>query len=317
MENVILSGLEQGLIYAFMAMGVLLTFEMLGFPDLTVEGTFPFGAAVSARAVVEGLNPLAAVLLGGLMGALAGAATGLMHTRLRINNILAGIITASALYTMMLRVMGRPNTPLLAYESVYDQVLGWFGLPLSHLLIILVLALAVLVTCYGLGWFLSTDLGLAIRATGNNEQMIRVLGVNTDYTKLLALTIANFLVGLSGALASQAQGFADVGMGIGVLVAAIASVILGLSICGRRSVFYMLAGVILGSVFYRAILALAFRLGFPAHDFKLITALLVLLILTLPLLRAGWKGFSISGRGSAGRGVQGGSGAPDVRGAGQ
>lgn len=317
MENVFISALEQGLIYAFMAMGVLLTFEMLGFPDLTVEGTFPFGAAVSARAVVEGVNPLAAVLLGGLMGALAGAATGLMHTKLRINNILAGIITASALYTVMLRVMGRPNTPLLAYENVYGQVLGWFGLPLNHLMIILVLALAVLAAYLCLGWFLTTDLGLAIRATGSNEQMIKGLGVNTDHTKLLALTVANFLVGLSGALASQAQGFADVGMGIGVLVAAIASVILGLNVCGRRSVSYMLAGVILGSIFYRGVLALAFRLGFPAHDFKLITAVLVLLILTLPLVRARWKVFSNTGRGGAARAASGVPGATDAREAGQ
>ncbi|MGQ9498177.1 MAG: ABC transporter permease [Desulfotomaculales bacterium] len=301
MENVLISALEQGLIYAFMAMGVLLTFEMLGFPDLTVEGTFPFGAAVSARAVVEGINPLGAVLLGGFLGAVASAATGLMHTRLKINNILAGIITASALYTVMLRVMGRPNTPLLSYENVYGQVLGWFGLPLNHLMMILVLALAVAAAYLCLGWFLNTDLGLAIRATGSNEQMIRGLGVNTAHTKLLALTIANFLVGLSGALASQAQGFADVGMGIGVLVAAIASVILGLSVCGRRSVLYMLAGVVLGSIFYRGVLALAFRLGFPAHDFKLITAVLVLLILTLPLLRGRWKGFLVAGERGAGR----------------
>lgn len=285
MENVLINALEQGLIYAFMALGVLLTFEMLGFPDLTVEGTFPLGAAVTARAVVDGINPLAAVLLGSLACALAGAATGLMHTKLKVNNILAGILTTSAIYTVMLRVMGRPNTPLLAHDNVYGQVLGWFGLAQSHLTMILGLAVAVLAARLVLGWFLSTDLGLAVRATGHNERMIRNLGVNTDNTKLLALIISNALVGLSGALACQMQGFADVGMGIGVLVAAIASVIIGetLFTFGRRSVGFLLTGVILGSILYRGVLALALRLGLPAHDFKLITAVLVLAALTLPL----------------------------------
>lgn len=290
MENVLISALEQGLIYAFMAIGVLLTFEMLGFPDLTVEGTFPLGAAVTARAVVGGVSPLTAVLLGTLACAAAGAATGLMHTKLKVNNILAGILTTSAIYTVMLRVMGRPNTSLLAHDNVYGQVLGWFGLAQTHLTVILGLTVAVVAARLAMGWFLSTDIGLAVRATGNNERMIRNLGVNTDNTKLMALIISNALVGMSGALACQIQGFADVGMGIGVLVAAIASVIIGETIFafGRRSVSLMLTGVIFGSILYRGVLALALRLGLPAHDFKLITALLVLAALTLPLLGS-WR----------------------------
>lgn len=284
MENVVINALEQGLIYAFMAMGVLLTFEMLGFPDLTVEGTFPFGAAVTARAIVEGINPAAAVLLGSMMGGAAGAATGLMHTKLRINNILAGILTTSALYTCMLWIMGRPNTPLLGHENIYGQVLGWFGLAENHVTVILFLAVLVTGTRVLMGWFLTTDLGLAVRATGSNEKMIRSLGVDTDATKLTALIISNSLVGLSGALASQVQGFADVGMGIGVLVAAIASVIIGESIFGKRFVGLTLTGVIMGSIFYRGVLALTLRLGLPAHDFKLITSLIVLVALSLPLI---------------------------------
>ncbi|RKO68174.1 ABC transporter permease [Desulfofundulus salinus] len=292
MENVLINALEQGLIYAFMAMGVLLTFIMLGFPDLTVEGTFPLGAAVTATAVVSGISPVYAVILGSLAGGLAGAATGLMHTKLKINNILAGIITTSAIYTIMLRLMGRPNTPLLSYDNVYGQVLGWIGISQSqltaiqnHIAIILILSVAVLVLRLIMGWFLATDLGLAIRATGNNERMIRNLGVNTDNTKLIALVISNCLVAFSGALACQVQGFADVGMGIGVLVASIASVIIGESLFGKRSVGWLLTGVILGSIFYRGVLALALHLGFPAHDFKLITAVLVLAALSIPLLK--------------------------------
>ncbi len=282
MESVIISGLQQGLIYGFMALGVLLTFELLGFPDLSVEGTFPLGAAVTARAVVEGVDPVVAVFMGAMAGGVAGAATGIMHTKLKINNILAGILTATAIYTVMLRTMGRPNTPLLAHDNVFGQVLGWFGLVESHLNIIIALTVTVVVARLLMGWFLSTDLGLAVRATGSNERMIRALGVNTDTTKLLALIISNFLVGLSGALACQAQGFADVGMGIGVLVAAIASVIIGETLFGKGRLSTILTGVILGSIVYRAVLATAMRVGLPAEDFKMITAVLVLLALTLP-----------------------------------
>lgn len=287
MESVVINALQQGLIFAFMALGVLLTFRLLGFPDLTVEGTFPLGAAVTARAIVEGINPLLAVFLGALAGAAAGATTGLIHTRLKVNNILAGILTASAIYTVMLRTMGRPNTPLLAYENVYGQVLGWFKLGENNYTVILVLLVFAVTSRLLLGWFLNTDLGLAVRATGSNERMISSLGVNTDNTKLLALVIANFLVGLSGAMACQAQGFADIGMGIGVLVAAIASVIAGETIFGGSRLSRLLTGVILGSVIYRGLLALGLRLGLPAEDFKLMTAVLVLLVLCLPALK--WK----------------------------
>lgn len=287
MESVIINSLQQGLIFAFMALGVLLTFRLLGFPDLTVEGTFPLGAAVTARAIVEGVDPILAVFLGALAGGLAGAATGLMHTRLKVNNILAGILTASAIYTVMLRTMGRPNTPLLAHDNIYGQVLGWFGLAETHLGVILTLFVITLAARVSLGWFLNTDLGLAVRATGSNERMIRALGVSTDNTKLLALIIANSLVGLSGALACQAQGFADVGMGIGVLVAAIASVILGETMFGGKRLGRLLTGVIMGSIVYRGLLALGLRLGLPAEDFKLMTAVLVLLVLALPNLELG------------------------------
>lgn len=296
MENVLISGLQQGLIYGFMALGVLLTFCLLGFPDLTVEGTFPLGAAITAKAVADGLDPLFAVLLGAAAGALAGAATGLMHTKLKVNNILAGILTTSAVYTVMLRSMGRPNTSLLGYEDFYTRVLSLCGIAegtLSYMATqvaaIVILLVMVVAARLLLGWFLRTDLGLTIRAAGNNEKMLAALGVDVNRTKMLSLVLANFLVGLSGALACQMQGFADVGMGIGVLVAAIASVILGQMLFGRKNLSWLLTGVILGSILYRALLALGLRLNLPAEDFKLVTALLVLLALTIPKLQVGKK----------------------------
>jgi len=176
-ENIIINGLQQGFIYGFMALGVLLTFRILGFPDLTVEGSFPLGAAITAKAVVAGTDPVPAVLLGALAGALAGAATGLMHTRLKVNNILAGILTTSAIYTVMLRAMGRPNIPLLANESFFGRILRFFNLAENSLTLfqnktatIMILFMMVVAARLLLGWFLKTDLGLAVRATGNNEK---------------------------------------------------------------------------------------------------------------------------------------------------
>ena len=289
MENIATNALEQGLIYAFMTLGVLLSFRLLGFPDLTVEGSFPFGAAVAARLLVQGWAPIAAALAAVAAGALAGIAAGVIHTKLRVNNILAGILTASALYTLMLRTMGRPNTPLLNYPTAVDQLRGLLGIPGGIWTEIAMLAVLALGARLLLGWFLATDLGLAIRATGNNEQMIRSLGVNTDTTKIVTLGISNGMVALSGALASQIQGFADVGMGIGALVAAVASVIIGETIFGVQALGRVLTGVLVGSVIYRGLLTVALQLGLPPTDFKLITAVLVLLALTIPSLNAGTR----------------------------
>lgn len=303
LESIMTTGMQQGLIYGFMALGILLTFRILGFPDLTVEGTFPLGAAITAKAVVEGVDPITAVILGGLAGGLAGAVTGLMHTKLNVNNILAGILTTSMIYTVMLRTMGRPNIPLLAHTNFFDRVFMMAGLSSANfsflqyqvgtIFILLVMVAAVRA---GMGWFLGTDLGLTIRSTGNNERMIRSLGVNTDYTKLLTLMISNFLVAFSGALACQSQGFADVGMGIGVLVAAIASVMVGEMFFGRKGLNRLLTGVIVGSVIYRTLLAIGIRLNLPAEDFKMVTALLVLAALALPNLKIKSKKTSVLGK---------------------
>jgi putative tryptophan/tyrosine transport system permease protein len=228
------NGLEQGFTYAFMVLGVFLSFRLLGFPDLTVEGTFPFGGAVCAALLVHGWSPVLALAVAVVAGMAAGVVAGVIHTKLKINNILAGILTASALYTVLFWVMGRPNQPLLQYSSALDQVQHALRLPAGIWPRILLLGLLAVGARLLLGWFLNTDLGLAIRATGNNESMIRSLGVNTDTTKIITLAISNGGVALSGALVAQIQGFADVGMGIGSLVAAVASVILGETIFGTH-----------------------------------------------------------------------------------
>lgn len=282
MTVIISNGLEQGLLYAFMVLGVFLSFRLLGFPDLTVEGTFPFGAAVSAALTVRGWPPSLALVMAVVAGTIAGIVAGVIHTKLKINNILAGILTASGLYTIMFWVMGRPNQPLLEFSSTFEQIQRLLHLPFGIWPRIGLLALVAGAACVLLWWFLNTDLGLAIRATGNNEAMIRSLGVNTDTTKIITLAVSNAGVALTGAMVAQVQGFADVSMGIGALVAAVASVILGETIFGTHVLGRVLAGVIVGSIIYRALLTSIYLLGIPPVNFKLITALLVLGALGLP-----------------------------------
>ena len=289
MTVIVSNGLEQGFTYAFMVLGVFLSFRLLGFPDLTVEGTFPFGAAVCAALLVQGWSPVLALAVAVIAWMLAGVAAGVIHTKLKINNILAGILTASALYTFMFWVMGRPNQPLLQFSSALEQVQRVLHLPPGIWSRILLLGLLALGARLLLGWFLNTDLGLAIRATGNNEGMIRSLGVDTDTTKIITLAIANGGVALSGALIAQIQGFADVSMGIGSLVAAVASVILGETIFGTHVLGRLLTGVVVGSIIYRALLTSIYLLGIPPTDFKLITAALVLAALGLPTLWTEWR----------------------------
>lgn len=293
MEAVLTSGIEEGLIYGFMALGILLSFRMLGFPDLTVEGCFPFTAGVAATLLVAGVSPPIATVVAVLSGVVAGVVAGAIHTRLGINNILAGILVASALYTAQLRTMGRPNMPLLNYETVYGQALGLLGLTESRWGNIGFLLVLTLVVGGALYWFLHTDLGLAIRATGDNEGMVRSMGVDVRDTKVITLALGNGLVALSGALAAQQQGFADVSMGIGTLVAAAAAVVIGETALGQGGVGRSLTAAVLGSIVYRALLALGLRLGFPATDFKAVAAVLVLIALVAPQLRNKWREASV------------------------
>jgi putative ABC transport system permease protein len=277
--------LEQGLVYAVMAVGVYLSSRVLDFPDLTVDGSFPMGAAIAARLLIGGIHPLVGTLLAPVAGFFAGAATGILNTKLRISNLLAGILTMTALYSVNLRVMGRANVPLLRTGTVLT-VLQEKGIP-PTISAFLLFCIVVVVVKFMVDVFLRTEFGLALRAIGDNESMIRSLGVNTDSMKIIGIGIANALVALSGALVAQYQGFADIGMGIGTVVAGLASVIIGEAIIPPRSVGMGTLGAITGSVVYRLAVFLALRLGFAPTDLKLVTALLVIAALSGKSIKRG------------------------------
>ncbi len=227
--------LEQGLSYALVALGIALTFRVLSFPDLTVDGSFPLGGAVAARLISEGLSPGISCLAAIGAGFMAGCLTGLLNTRLKINSLLAGILMMTILYSVNLRIMGRANIQLLDATTVFTFMESWPG---NRYLPIVLFFMVVVFLCKGLtDVFLHTEYGLALRATGDNEDMIRSLGVNTDTATVFGLGLSNAMVALSGALISQDQGFADVGMGIGMIVAGLASIIIGEAMVKQRKAY--------------------------------------------------------------------------------
>lgn len=281
--SVWLGALEQGLLWGAMVLGVYITFRVLDFPDLTVDGSFTLGAAVATKLILLGYNPWLAILVAMLCGALAGLSTGLLHTRLKVVPLLAGILTMIALYSINLRIMGQANLSLLRINTIFTWVkqlpsVGVFGISLLGLLL-----LAVVVTLLYI--FLQTELGMCIRATGDNEQMIRSLGVNTATMQLVGLALGNALVALSGALVAQYQGFADIGMGIGMIIAGLAAVIIGETLVGSTTLLRALLAVICGSIIYRAVISLVLQLGLPPTDLKLLTSLIVIVAMGLPLAR--------------------------------
>ena len=283
-----IGALELGLIYGVMALGVYLTFKVLNFPDLTVDGSFTTGAAVAAAMITNGQSPVLATLAGAGAGLVAGAVTGVLHTKGRIDGLLAGILTMIALWTINLRIMGTAkegaavaaNLPLLRAETAFTplrdaDLMGTWGS-------IGIIAVAVLLLKFLVDWFLSTNLGLSIQATGDNGPMIRSFGVNTDRTTILTLAISNAFVSLCGALVAQYQGFADISMGVGLILVGLASVILGQAIFGQRFIWLASLAVVLGAVLYRLIIFFALRAGLDPNDMKLVTALLVVIALLLP-----------------------------------
>lgn len=274
--EILLPILEQGLVWSLVAIGVYLTFRIVNVADLTVDGTLTMGAALAARLLVGGVSPVVATLAGAAAGAIGGLLTGILHTRGKVQPLLAGILTMTALYSINLRIMGRPNIPLMRLKTLMPD--GVYG----KLLLFLGIALLVKVT---LDLFLRTDLGLSLRATGDNDQMVRSFAVSSDNMKVLGLVISNGIVGMAGALIAQYGGFADAQMGIGTVVVGLASVIIGEMLFGTRNVAWATAAVVGGSVVYRGIVALALRAGFAASDLKLVTALLVVIALTTPRLK--------------------------------
>ncbi|HIY87018.1 MAG TPA: ABC transporter permease [Candidatus Yaniella excrementavium] len=296
--------IELGLIYAIMALGVYLTFRILNFPDLTVDQSFTTGAATSAILIANyDANPLLALGAAFIAGALAGIITGLLHAKGGINPLLAGILTMLALYSINLRIMGdRANVPLLGTDTIYT----WFSSAgITGWTLILVLAVIVLIVKLLLDWFLGTDMGLGLQATGDNEEMVRSFGVSTDAMKIVGLSVSNGLVGLAGAFIAQKQGSSDISMGIGLILIGLASVILGQAIfnnrfvtrfadtpVGRlifgtrnREVLMATTAVILGSIIYRAAVQGALAVGFNPNDMRLISAIIVVAALLIPRWR--------------------------------
>lgn len=275
MLDSLLGALELGLLYSLMALGVYITYRILDFPDLTVDGSFTTGGGIAAVMITHGYNPWVASLAAFGGGLLAGICTGLLHTKGKINALLSGIIMMIALYSINMRIMGKPNTSLLGESTVFSSVNAFITMPIAVILILLLLNM-----------FLRTDLGLALRATGDNARMIRSFGANTDTTTVLGVSLANGLVALSGALVAQESGFADISMGIGMIVIGLASVIIGEAIFGATNVIHTTISVVLGAIVYRIVVALALRVEWlDTSDLKLITAIIVIIALVLPTAR--------------------------------
>ncbi|QRF62510.1 ABC transporter permease [Variovorax paradoxus] len=275
--------LEVGLIFALVALGVFISFRVVNFPDLTVDGSFPLGGAVAATLLVGGWHPLAATAAAFAAGALAGLTTGWLHVKLKIMQLLAGILVMIALYSINLRVMGKPNEPLLGASTVFNTPpLEALPGPWTTALVLLAVTLAVK---FALDRYFGSEAGLAMRATGGNARMARALGVSTDRLSLFALALSNGIVALAGALFAQSQGGADVSMGIGTIVIGLAAVIIGETLLPMRSIAWATLGCVVGAVLYRMLVALALNsdfIGLKAQDLNLVTAVLVTLALVMP-----------------------------------
>lgn len=285
-----LGTLEIGFIYGLVAMGVYLTFRILDFPDLTVDGSFTLGAAVTATLIVMGINPYLATLAGTLAAASAGLVTAWLNLRFNILHLLASILTMTALYTINLRVMGRPNVALIMEPTMLTPFED-LGIPAMYMKVIFVAVCAV-IGGLALSWFLYTQYGLAMRAVGSNKRMAQANGIVVTEKVYIGLALSNGLVGLAGALFAQTNGFADSTMGIGTIVVGLAAVIIGESLFATRSMLVIVMSCILGSILYRIAVSMALNadfLGFQASDLNLITAVLVALALVFPKLRAEWK----------------------------
>lgn len=284
MLDLLVPTVAQGLLWAVMALGVYVTFRVLDIADLTVEGSFPLGAATAAALLAAGYGPMAAVAAAAVAGMLAGIVTGVLHTKMKIPALLAGILTMIALYSVNLRIMGKANLSLLGVDTTFSICRDIFGLNSGETTFIVGLAVT-LVIGFLLYWFFGTEIGAAIRATGFNQQMIRAQGVDTDVTIILGLLLSNALVAVSGALVAQNNGFADVGMGTGTIVIGLASVIIGEVLFGTRSFKNCMISVILGSIVYRIVIAAVLQMGMPPNDLKLFTSVLVAFALFMPLLK--------------------------------
>ena len=268
-EKMLQATIEQSLIFAIMVLGVYISFRILNFPDMTVDGTFPLGAAISAKLLTLGVNPYLTLLVALVAGVAAGAITGLIHVKLKVKDLLAGILVMTALYSINLRVMGKSNIPLFEEDNIFNT-------EYSMMITIVVL---ILISKFLLDYLLKTKFGFALKALGDNENLIVSLGLNEEKYKIYGLMIANAFVAFSGAVLAQYQGFADVGMGTGIIVIGLASIIIGDTLFGKRRRFAGTTIVIIGSILYRGGIAVTLSIGMDASDLKLITSVIVIVIL--------------------------------------
>ena len=267
----LLGTLEQSFIFAVMVLGVYISYKILDFPDMTVDGSFPLGAAVAAASIVKGLNPVLALILAMAAGAAAGFITGMIHVKLRVTNLLAGIIVMTGLYSINLRIMGKSNIPLFSVKHLFN----------GNVSAIVVVGVILLIVKLGIDFLLKTKFGFALKALGDNESLIISLGLNEKTLKIYGLMLANSLVALSGAVLAQYQGFADVGMGTGTIITGLASIIIGDALFGKKKAIKISMMVIFGTIIYRTIIALSLKVGMNASDLKLITSALVVIIIFL------------------------------------
>ena len=278
---------EQGLIYGILALGVYITYKILDFPDLTVDGSFPMGAAITAILISRGVNPLLTLPVCLLAGGFVGILTGLIHVKLKVRDLLSGIIMMTALYTVNLRVAGKANLPIYNKTTIFenDLINNLFSGALSSVKVLVIVLVITLAAKYLLDWYLSTKSGMLLRAVGDNERIVTSLGVDKGLVKIVGLAIANGLVALSGCIFAQQQRYFDISMGTGTVVIGLASGIIGTSLFKKVTLIKVTSSVIIGSVLYKGCVALAIQLGFESSDLKLITAALFLVILVVGMER--------------------------------
>lgn len=281
--GIILGVLEEGLIYAIMALGVYITYKILDFPDLSVDGTFPMGAAVTAMLILKGVNPVFTLFLAFLSGALAGSITGMIHVKLKVRDLLSGIIVMTALYSINLRIAGKANVPIFSKETIFEN--AWIEQVLpemaSDYIVVVILAVIVILCKVLLDAYLKTRSGYLLRAVGDNEVLVTSLAKDKGMVKVIGLAIANGFAALAGSVYCQQKGFFEISMGTGTMVIGLASVIIGTKVLKRVSVVKATTAVVLGSILYKVCVSLAIALGMAASDLKLITSVLFLLILVI------------------------------------
>lgn len=268
--NLIIDAIEEGLLFSIVSMGVYITYKILDFPDLSVDGTYPLGAAITAILLINGVNPWLAIIISAVGGAIAGGITAFLHVKLKISNLMSGILVMIALYSVNLRIMGRSNTPLFSTNTIFKNA----NLESIFIIIIMVVICKIIIDT-----FLKTKRGFLLIAVGDNEQVVSSLGINKNGVKVLGLMISNGLVGMAGAIQAQKYGYADVTMGQGIVVMGLATVVIGITIFGKLSLLKCTTLSILGAIIYKVAIAIALKVNFNPNDLKLITAIIVIIAL--------------------------------------